>query len=111
MKELDADSVADRLRRSGSGDDVPGLVLLDVREAWELAIASIPGAVHVPMSAIPARVGTFDPAQPVIVMCHHGTRSRMVAQWLESQGFTDVANFDGGIDAWSCRVDPGVPRY
>ena len=44
-------------------------------------------------------------------MCHHGSRSAQVAQWLARNGFTRVHNLAGGIDAWSRLVDPAVPRY
>ena len=106
MKELDATEVAARL---AGGDEAP--VLLDVREAWELETASVPGAVHMPMNSVPGRVRELDPGKPLIVMCHHGARSRQVALWLAGQGFSDVANFDGGIDAWSRMIDASVPRY
>lgn len=107
MRELDAAAVAEQLR--GEHEAVP--LLLDVREAWELELAAIDGAVHIPMNAVPARSRELDPARPLIVMCHHGVRSRLVASWLEANGFQDVANFEGGIDAWSRDVDPTVPQY
>ena len=47
----------------------------------------------------------------IIVHCHHGGRSLQVAQYLLKQGFTQVQNLSGGIDAWSQTVDPAVPRY
>ncbi|MEM9383563.1 MAG: rhodanese-like domain-containing protein [Pseudomonadota bacterium] len=106
MKELDATEVAARL----AADD-GAAVLLDVREAWELDVASVAGAVHIPMNSVPSRVRELDPGKPLIVMCHHGARSRQVAQWLTGQGFSDIANFDGGIDAWSRLIDASIPRY
>lgn len=106
MKELDATEVAARL---AAGEQAP--VLLDVREAWELEVASLPGAVHIPMNSVPSRVAELASDKPLVVMCHHGARSRQVAQWLAAQGFEDVANFDGGIDAWSRMIDTSIPRY
>ena len=54
----------------------------------------------------------LDPDAPTLVLCHHGVRSRSVADWLVSRaGFTDVSNVTGGIDAYSRRVDPAVPLY
>ncbi len=87
------------------------VVLLDVREPQEIAIASIPGAVHVPMREIPARLRELQNDKPVVVMCHSGSRSRQVAGFLLSAGFSDVFNLSGGIDAWSQKVDPHTPRY
>jgi rhodanese-related sulfurtransferase len=86
-------------------------VVIDVREDWELKLASIPSVVHVPMNQIPARLGEFQRDVEVIVMCHAGGRSMRVAQFLTTQGFTDVANLAGGISAWSHAVDATVPQY
>ncbi len=91
------------------------LVLLDVREPWEVALASIsvPGATMcaVPMREVPGRLGELDPAQPVVCICHHGARSAQVVAFLERSGFASAYNLAGGIDAWSREVDPGVERY
>lgn len=91
-------------------------MLLDVREPWELATASVTAPsgsclVAIPMNQIPARLGELDPGQPVACLCHHGARSQRVALFLEQQGFGDVANVAGGIEAWSRELDPKVPRY
>ncbi len=91
------------------------LVLLDVREPWEVALASIalPAATtrFVPMRDVPARLGELDPAQPIVCICHHGARSAQVVAFLERMGFESAYNLAGGIDAWSRDVDPGVARY
>ena len=85
--------------------------VLDIRETWEVERASIPGAHHLPMSQIVARISELDPKQPVICMCHHGGRSTQVGAWLETQGFVHVTNLTGGIEAWSLEVDATTPRY
>jgi rhodanese-related sulfurtransferase len=87
------------------------LRLLDVRQAEELEIASIAGALHIPLNELPSRLGELDPAQPIAALCHHGVRSEMAGRLLERNGFTQVAHLSGGIDAWSQAIDPGVPRY
>ena len=86
-------------------------LVLDVREDWELQLASIPGVVHVPMSQIPARLAEMSREAETIVMCHAGGRSMRVAQFLVNQGFSNVANLTGGISAWSQSVDATVPHY
>lgn len=86
-------------------------LIIDVREDWEVQLASVPGVVHVPMSQIPARLGEFSREAETIVMCHAGGRSLRVAHYLANQGFTNVYNLTGGIDAWSELVDATVPRY
>jgi rhodanese-related sulfurtransferase len=85
--------------------------VLDVREAWEVQLASIPGVLHVPMNQVPARLGEWSPDTETIVMCHAGSRSLRVAHFLAGQGFTNVANLTGGIAAWSELVDATVPQY
>lgn len=92
----------------GIGDTVQ---LLDVREPAELAIASIPGCVTIPMREIASRLPELDRDRPIVVMCHSGVRSRHVAAFLLANGFEQVFNLDGGIDAWSADVDPELPRY
>jgi rhodanese-related sulfurtransferase len=86
-------------------------LLLDVREPWEYQAARIEGSQLVPMREIPARVEEIDPDKEVVAICHHGGRSMQVAIFLERQGFKQVHNLMGGIDAWSRTVDPAVPLY
>ncbi len=85
--------------------------LLDVREAWEIEIVSLPDSIRVPMSQVPQRHTELDKDRPVAVLCHSGGRSARVAEYLASLGFTQVANIAGGIDAWSQEVDNSLPRY
>lgn len=86
-------------------------VLLDVRESSELTMAALPGAVHIPMRSVPARIGELNPGAEIAVMCHHGGRSEQVAHFLHARGFSNVHNVEGGIDAYALRVDPKVRRY
>ncbi|WP_439641926.1 rhodanese-like domain-containing protein [Nevskia sp.] len=89
----------------------PGTVLLDVRTPEEIDLAALPGAVHIPLGELGQRIGELNPSAAIAVLCHHGVRSEMAGRLLERNGFTDVAHLIGGIDAWSQRVDPTVPRY
>ncbi len=88
-------------------------VLLDCREADEVATASIAGSLHIPMREIPARLAELDDAKAgrLVVHCHHGGRSQRVTHFLRQQGFTQAQNMSGGIQAWSEHVDPSVPQY
>lgn len=88
-----------------------GVLLLDVREEWELRIASIDGARLVPMNQIPAARASLLDAPEIAVLCHHGSRSAMVCEYLRAAGHARVMNVAGGIDRWSAEVDPSVPRY
>jgi rhodanese-related sulfurtransferase len=91
--------------------DAGEVTLLDVRGPDEVAIAALPGAVHIPMAEIQSRLAELDPAASIVVLCHHGVRSEMAGRFLERNGFTAVAHLAGGIDAWSQQVDAAVPRY
>ena len=98
------------------GQRVPSnTLLLDVREPWEIDLAAIrlPGyaAKDIPMGEIPARLAELPESQPIVCICHHGVRSLQVVAFLERNGYPSVYNLAGGIDAWSARVDAGVPRY
>jgi rhodanese-related sulfurtransferase len=85
--------------------------LLDVREDWELRIASVAGSIDIPMREIPLRMEELDRRRGVAVLCHSGIRSAAVASYLAQAGFSPVANVTGGIDAWSSDVDDRIPRY
>jgi len=87
------------------------LVLLDVREPEEVDLVRLEGSVHIPMGDIPRRLGELDPQADIVVYCHHGMRSAEVAAFLSQHDFAHVANLSGGIDAWSRKVDPSLPRY
>lgn len=92
-----------------------GAVVLDVREPAELLTASIKpdgfDLLTIPMNAIAQRLSELDPDRPVACLCHHGARSQRVAMFLAANGFAQVANIAGGIDAWAREVDPSVPSY
>jgi rhodanese-related sulfurtransferase len=93
----------------------PEVQLIDVREPAEIAIAQLPGFQVFSLSEFDswsAKILTqLDPQKETLVLCHHGVRSGQMCQWLVSQGFSQVKNIVGGIDAYSGLIDPSVPRY
>jgi rhodanese-related sulfurtransferase len=91
--------------------DVPAPQLLDVREPWELAICRLEGVTHIPMRRVPGVLDALDRQRPVVVICHHGIRSQQVALYLDQQGFGEVLNLRGGIDAWAHEVDTSMQTY
>ncbi|MEH2149526.1 rhodanese-like domain-containing protein [Nostoc sp.] len=110
MNQISVEELAQRLSSSDAS-----IQLVDVREPGELAIASIEGFVNLPLSQFTEwgdEVPTlFNPEAETLVLCHHGIRSAQMCQWLIAQGFTNVQNISGGIDAYSQLVDPSIPQY
>lgn len=86
--------------------------LIDVREPSEYQVAKIAGSELRPLGQIMnwARELT-DKDEEIILHCHHGMRSDRACQFLAAQGFSNVKNLIGGIDDWSLKVDPSIPRY
>ena len=110
LPQISVEQLAKRMEESPEG-----LQLIDVREEQEVAIAHLEGFENLPLSEfaewsdqIPTR---FDPEVETLVLCHHGVRSAQMCQWLVSQGFTNVKNITGGIDAYSLIVDRSIPQY
>lgn len=89
----------------------PTTVILDVREPYELDLAHIEGALHIPMQTIPNRLAELPREAPLAVMCHHGARSMAVVNYLRKAGFANAFNITGGIDAWARELDPSIPLY
>jgi adenylyltransferase/sulfurtransferase len=97
------------LRRRLDAGEV--LTVLDVREPWEYAIASLPGSINIPLDELPRRLQELDAHATTIVMCKSGGRSRRAAQFLAGAGFDQAVNLAGGIDAWARDIDPALPTY
>lgn len=89
------------------------LLLLDVRQPWEHERARLPGSLLIPLDELPERLDEIRPPEGarVVAYCHHGVRSLSAAALLAQHGFARVASLDGGLEAWSCTIDPQVPRY
>jgi rhodanese-related sulfurtransferase len=103
--ELTVEDLADRLR----GND--GIVVLDVREPWEVELCRIDQSLHIPLGQLPSAVTAVPQDRDIAVLCHHGMRSAHATQWLRSQGFNRAVNLAGGIDAWARRIDSTMKVY
>ena len=103
--EIDAPALRDTLAR---GED---LLLVDVREPHEAAIARLPGATLIPLGTLPERARELDSSRAIVLYCHHGQRSHQALEFLRRAGFRKLRHLRGGIDAWSRDVDPAMPRY
>ncbi|AFY47189.1 Rhodanese-related sulfurtransferase [Nostoc sp. PCC 7524] len=110
ISQISVEELAQRLAENDAS-----IQLIDVREPQELSLASINGFVNLPLSEfsqwadqVPAML---NPHAETLVLCHHGIRSAQMCQWLLAQGFTNVKNISGGIDAYSILVDRSIPQY
>jgi len=87
------------------------IILLDVREPWEYNLCKIEGSLLIPLGTLASECKKLDPEAEIVAYCHMGMRSMDATQFLLQQGFKNVKNLTGGIDAWSTQVDPTVPKY
>jgi rhodanese-related sulfurtransferase len=103
-------TVHDLARKLAAGEPV---YLLDVRTPEEHRFAALPNSVPIPLQDLPRRLDEVRPPAGAltVVYCHHGIRSAVAARFLEEAGLAPVASLRGGLDAWSCLIDPAVPRY
>jgi len=106
MEEMTATELKQLL---DNGDDIQ---LIDVREDYEVAIAKIPDAIHIPLAQVLSRMDEIDPNRETVVHCKMGGRSARAIDALQRSGFTGkLINLKGGIIGWSNEVDPSVPKY
>jgi rhodanese-related sulfurtransferase len=107
IRQLSVEELRDRLTAREP------TLLLDVRQPWEHDVAHLPGDVLVPLDELHERAGEIEPPAGALVVCycHHGVRSLHAAAYLQGLGVTEVCSLQGGIDAWSDRIDGTVPHY
>jgi rhodanese-related sulfurtransferase len=95
--------------RAESGRVAP--VLVDVREPWEFEYCRIDGSLSVPLAELPRRVAELPRDRPLVMVCHHGSRSWHAAAMLMRAGFEEVLNLRGGVAAWAAEIDPTMKTY
>lgn len=100
-------SVEDLKAKMDTGEEFE---LIDVRTAEEAKLARIEGARLLDEAAM-SELESLPRDTPLVFHCHHGSRSARAAQAFVDMGFGEVYNVSGGIEAWSQRIDPDVPRY
>ncbi|WNM61557.1 rhodanese-like domain-containing protein [Candidatus Nitrospira neomarina] len=101
-------TVSELKARMDKGDKI---FLLDVREPHEYSMAKIEGSVLIPLGQVPHSLKQLDPSAEIVAYCHKGMRSADAVGFLLQQGFSNVKNLIGGIEAWSIEIDQSVPRY
>lgn len=92
--EIDVETAA-RLLDSGAAR------LVDVREEWEYQRRRVPGAVLVPLGRLVQEIAELPLDKPILIICEHGNRSLVAAQYLRGRGFEGAASIRGGTEAWA----------
>jgi sulfur-carrier protein adenylyltransferase/sulfurtransferase len=106
MSEMTPAQLAERLK----GEQKP--FLLDVRNPYEVSIASIPGTnLLIPLDQLSDRIGELDKAAEMVVYCRSGARSGQAVAFLRHHGFSNVTNLAGGVLRWADDVDPSMAKY
>lgn len=105
MKIIDAQTLHDELQQGKQ------IFLLDVREESEWNACQIPGNTLIPLGQIPQRMNEIPQDAEIVAYCHHGGRSERALRFLAGNGYENITNLQGGIDAWAVLVDPTMPRY
>ncbi len=91
-------------------DQEEDFILLDVREPYEYQISNIDGKL-IPQDDLPDRLDELDKSKEIVVMCRSGARSAKACNFLEKNGFNNVSNLKGGVNAWAREIDNSLPVY
>lgn len=103
MKEINVQELDAALKQGLDG------ILVDVRTPEEVAAAKLEGTIHIPLQELPQRYSELAKDQKIYIHCKAGGRSAKACQFLETQGYSDLTNVKGGIDAWRTLIDPSLP--
>ncbi|HET6760552.1 MAG TPA: MBL fold metallo-hydrolase [Gemmatimonadaceae bacterium] len=93
VPQLDPNQLHDVLRKKK-------MQVLDVRAPDEWRRGHLPGAIHIPLAALPERIGELDASLPIVLHCKGGGRSSIATSFLQARGVDAVSNLSGGYDAW-----------
>jgi sulfur-carrier protein adenylyltransferase/sulfurtransferase len=93
--------------RLDAGED---LMIIDVREAWELEESKMANAILIPMGEISSELDQIPEDKPVVIICRTGSRSSQVADWLQAMGYDELYNLTGGMNQWVTEIDPSAGK-
>lgn len=106
MKEITVEELKQKL------DQHEPLVLLDVREPFEVHISNIDtDSTLIPLDDLNSRMQELDKSAEIIAICRSGNRSGKACEMLIENGFSNVANLKGGMNEWAVKIDPSLPQY
>jgi hydroxyacylglutathione hydrolase len=93
VPQLDAHGLENVLRKSK-------VQVVDVRAPDEWKRGHLPGAIHIPLAALPERLGELDASVPIVLHCKGGGRSSIATSFLQAKGIGNASNLAGGYEAW-----------
>lgn len=85
--------------------------LIDVRELWEYQLTKLENSQHFPLSEFKNTFTELATDDTLLIYCHHGSRSQYVCNFLLKQGYKNLYNLEGGINAWQNQVQPELKTY
>lgn len=104
MKEVTVQELKDMMDRNEE------FQLIDVREPFEYEVSNLNG-VNIPLAGVLIESDKISKDMPVIIQCRSGKRSAQAVMLLEQQGYTNLANLQGGIVAWKDQINPDMEVY
>ena len=107
-QSMKAITVQELNKRLQAGESIQ---LIDVREPFEFEMCAISNSLPIPLNTIPANLSVIKKDIPVVFICHHGMRSASAIHFAEGEGFTNLINLTGGIDAWAREIDDEMEIY
>ena len=103
IKEIEASELAQWV-----SDASHQLRVIDVRQAEEVAMGTVPKAEHLPLHTLPARIHELSPSEKLVMVCRSGARSAQACLFLQQQGYSNVYNLSGGMMRW---LQSGFPAH
>lgn len=110
IKEIKVIDLKEMLETTKS-DDKKAPILIDVRQPGEVSFCSIPNSHNIPLDMLSDRLDGLPLDRQIVMICHHGVRSKQAAILLSHCGFTNVVSLEGGIDSWAREIDSSMKRY
>ncbi len=110
IKEITVSELKALLSATPTGSE-NGPILVDVRQPGEVSFCSIPNCINIPLDLLSDHLDRLPFDKQLVMICHHGVRSKQAAILLSHCGFDNVVSLMGGIDSWAQQIDHSMKRY
>jgi rhodanese-related sulfurtransferase len=109
--ELKMQIEPEELSRKVREESACPIAVIDVRGREEWDAVHLDGSQFLTQELMQEMLTSWPKEREIVFVCHHGVRSLDAAAFFAGHGFTEAKSLAGGIDAWSVRIDPSLPRY